>query len=595
MKFLLLFSLSVFMICARGQDQDKSLQWADSTLQYFDEAPNVSNDRASWLTDSIIALYTMYGKPCARLHAQSANSEYLRGSGNYDKALARALEVLQLHQAGCDSGIYKSTLLVITGIFHDLQDPKKVDSASAYAMKYINPGDGKIYLDLIMLRGIGRFMAGDEDGSRQYFQKAVQLSSSNSDYPHTHIKALTMMGTFYTFLYQNHLGQPLAEDYRDSSLKYERMALEKARYQHDSAYMASIYNAMAFLSDDLDKRSELVDSAISIATKNHNVADLPTYIKNRARVLGTNGQYNEAYDVLWQLINLQDSLYNINRLKAIAEVEEQYRDRLEAEENLRLNNELELKEESLEKNRVILALISGGSAVILIVLGLLYISHLRIQKARKSSEQLLLNMLPIETARELKQKGYTTASKFEDATIIFADIEGFTRVSQQMTAEDLVYEIDHYFRSFDEIVYKHGLEKIKSVGDAYIAAAGLPENNTSNAKAAVKAALEMQKCVERIKREHQAMNKAFFEFRCGIHSGPVVAGVVGIRKWQYDIWGDTVNVAARLEQASATGKINISEATYRQVKDYFRCTSRGKIHAKNKGEIEMYFVEGPLT
>jgi class 3 adenylate cyclase len=214
-----------------------------------------------------------------------------------------------------------------------------------------------------------------------------------------------------------------------------------------------------------------------------------------------------------------------------------------------------------------------------------------IEKEKEKSDELLLNILPSEVAEELKEKGYTTAKSFDEVTVLFSDIKGFTHVAEKMTAHELVKEINTYFSAFDNIILKYGLEKIKTIGDAYIAAGGLPEKNSATAQNVVEAAIAMQEEVEKLKQERITSNKPYFELRIGIHSGPVVAGVVGIKKFQYDIWGDTVNLAARMEQSGVPGKINISQQTYELVKEQFNCVHRGKVEAKNKGEIDMYFVE----
>lgn len=212
-------------------------------------------------------------------------------------------------------------------------------------------------------------------------------------------------------------------------------------------------------------------------------------------------------------------------------------------------------------------------------------------KQKEKSDELLLNILPSEVADELKEKGYTTAKSFDEVTVLFSDIKGFTNVAEKMTAQELVKEINAYFSVFDGITQKYGLEKIKTIGDAYVAAGGLPEKNSATVQNVVEAAIAMQKEIGKLKQERVSSNKPYFELRIGIHTGPVVAGVVGIKKFQYDIWGDTVNLAARMEQSGVPGKINISQHTYELVKEQFNCVHRGKIEAKNKGEIDMYFVE----
>ena len=211
---------------------------------------------------------------------------------------------------------------------------------------------------------------------------------------------------------------------------------------------------------------------------------------------------------------------------------------------------------------------------------------------KQKSENLLRNILPAEVAEELKQTGETTAQRFELATVLFADIKDFTKIAAEMSPEDLVREIDLCFRQFDEITTKFKVEKIKTIGDCYMCAGGLPKADEDNPIRIVEAAIEMQRFLKRQKAEREAMGKPFFEARIGIHSGPVVAGVVGQRKFSYDIWGDTVNIAARIEQNGQAGKIAISSTTYEKVKRHFPCRFAGTIEAKNKGELDMYFVEG---
>lgn len=252
-----------------------------------------------------------------------------------------------------------------------------------------------------------------------------------------------------------------------------------------------------------------------------------------------------------------------------------------------------------------LAFILGGIAIYGLVLLRLY----RVQQRRrqlekevvartqelmdekKKSDDLLLNILPAETAEELKLHGKALAKRYESVTVFFSDFKDFTLISERLEPEDLVAEIDYCFRMFDKTMDKYGLEKIKTVGDAYMCAGGIPSDNKANAIHVVKAALEIQVELENIANDRKTQNLPFFETRIGIHTGPVVAGIVGIKKFAFDIWGDTVNIAARLEDNSEVGKVNISRDTFELVKDHFHCTHRGKVTAKNKGEIDMYFVD----
>jgi len=214
-----------------------------------------------------------------------------------------------------------------------------------------------------------------------------------------------------------------------------------------------------------------------------------------------------------------------------------------------------------------------------------------IQNEKDKSDKLLLNILPVEIAEELKETGAIEAHQFEKVTVLFTDFVNFTGISELLTPQQLVAEIHHCFKNFDEIIERNGLEKIKTIGDAYLAVSGLPKSNTHYPKNAVKAAIEIIEFIESYKKEKQFLDNAGWGVRIGINSGPVIAGIVGVKKFAYDIWGDTVNTAARMEQCSEPGKINVSINTFELVKNDFTFNHRGKIEAKNKGMIDMYFVE----
>jgi adenylate cyclase len=214
--------------------------------------------------------------------------------------------------------------------------------------------------------------------------------------------------------------------------------------------------------------------------------------------------------------------------------------------------------------------------------------NVELKKEKDRSEALLLNILPSEVAEELKNKGSADAKLFDDVTVLFTDFKSFTTVSERLSPQELVDELNTCFSAFDEIMGRYNIEKIKTVGDAYLAVSGLPLANSSHASDVVNAAIEIR---EFIKERKQRIGDNTFDIRIGVHSGSVVAGIVGVKKFAYDIWGDTVNTAARMEQNSEAGKINISEATYQLVKDNFNCKYRGEIEAKNKGKMRMYFAE----
>jgi class 3 adenylate cyclase len=212
-------------------------------------------------------------------------------------------------------------------------------------------------------------------------------------------------------------------------------------------------------------------------------------------------------------------------------------------------------------------------------------------KEIQKSDKLLLNILPRETAEELKSKGTTTPKKFEKVTVMFTDFKGFTQLSETLTPEELVSEIDTCFSAFDHIIDKYRLEKIKTIGDSYMCVGGLPVPNSTHAVDTVNAALEIIDFMENHNKDSIKLGKPVFDIRIGLHTGPVIAGVVGSKKFIYDIWGDTVNTASRMESSGEIKRLNVSETTYESIKNKFNCTFRGDIEAKNKGLIKMYFVE----
>ena len=215
----------------------------------------------------------------------------------------------------------------------------------------------------------------------------------------------------------------------------------------------------------------------------------------------------------------------------------------------------------------------------------------QISAEQERSNELLLNILPLSVAEELKITGKAAPQHFSEVTVLFTDFEGFSKIAKRMTPQDLVTDLDEVFQNFDKIVGNYGIEKIKTIGDAYMCAGGLPEMKETHPVDLVNAGLDIQDFLRDWNVQRREQNKPEFKARIGIHTGSVVAGVVGSKKFAYDIWGDTVNVAARLETAGATYKVNISENTYSKVCNEFVTEQRGKLPIKNMGEIRMYFAE----
>ena len=212
-------------------------------------------------------------------------------------------------------------------------------------------------------------------------------------------------------------------------------------------------------------------------------------------------------------------------------------------------------------------------------------------RINEKTEALLANVLPKNTADELMAKGKATKTKYNFVTVLFSDIQGFTQIAEEMNPEVLIDELDKFFFHFDSVVEKYRIEKIKTIGDAYMCAGGIPEKNRTNPVEVILAALEMQEYMKNLKEASLIQGMKYWDIRIGIHTGTVIAGVVGHKKLSYDIWGDTVNIASRMESSGEAGKINVSGATYEFVKDFFICEYRGKMPVKYKGELDMYFVK----
>lgn len=313
------------------------------------------------------------------------------------------------------------------------------------------------------------------------------------------------------------------------------------------------------------------------------------------------GNHEKALEFHEKIVSLEDSLQaeETNRkLRQMEFAKQMLADSLIQEEEklkVQISHEKEVRKKKRTRNIYLFA------AVLLLIFAVGFyrrirfvkMSKLLIEKEKNRSDRLLLNILPSEIADELKEKGKAKARVFDKVTILFSDFKDFTKISEQLSAEELVDEINTCFKPFDSICKKYGIEKIKTIGDSYMAAGGLPVPSGGSVKKTVLAAIEMMEFIQQRKGEREAKGQIGFEMRLGIHTGPVVAGIVGVSKFQYDIWGDSVNIASRIEASSEVGKINISQATYELIKDdpKFKFQPRGKIKVRGKGEIEMWFVE----
>ena len=429
--------------------------------------------------------------------------------------------------------------------------------------------------------------AGDEAFNNKKYNKAFSyfeesgILFKNANY---------LIGTAYNL---GNVGMVYAEqgqhDLAEQNINEAITILEQMEDYHPISvylsYMADIYAKKGEMSTALSYAQRSLDLAIQYGLKDQ-ISDANLKLSELYEKTDNTDASLKHYK---DYIVYRDSVININKVEQMAD--------------LRTNHEVSQKQLEvdlgIEKSRN-QRIIIFATAIALFLIGLLAIGLFRRNKyvhktnkiiatEKERSDNLLLNILPEETAQELKENGKVKAKKFESVTVLFSDFEGFTKYSEHLSPEALVETVDYYFSKFDEIIEKYKLEKIKTIGDAYMCAGGLPFPSDDHAKRMVLAAFEIAEFVDKIQKEVEKKNLNF-NVRIGINTGPVVAGVVGSKKFAYDIWGDTVNIASRMESNSSLGKINISENTYLLIKDDFECEYRGEIDAKNRGMMKMYFV-----
>ena len=395
--------------------------------------------------------------------------------------------------------------------------------------------------------------------------------------------------------------------YFERSLDHFRQSLAIRQAYDNRKGMMEVFNGIG----DVYRRQKKYDLAMDYTYRYLDIARdiedqkfIQSAYKDLARVYNKLERYKEAYKFRKKYDELRYERLNEASVTQNARREARYGDGRKQLEIERQEKEIalrnaELKEAALWRNSLI------GGALGLLLLALLLYNRYRIknkaatelaeknqiiERERQRSEELLLNILPADTARELKNNGQAPAKRYESVSVLFTDFKDFTRIASQLEPEALVAELDECFRAFDEITNRYGIEKIKTIGDSYMCACGLPQRSEDHALKMVEAAFEMQDFMAQLQKRQQKEGRPLFESRIGIHSGPVVAGIVGSKKFAYDIWGDTVNLASRMESNGEANRINISQSTFEAVEAYFECQHRGKIQVKNKGEIDMYFV-----
>lgn len=501
--------------------------------------------------------------------------------GNHSSAINYYMKALKIREADGDSSSVAQILGNMGLLYKERKEYDKAIAIFNRSMRIAEEANnaGQISVTAENL-GIVYNLNGDYDKATDYFKRALKIKENNKD--NRKIAGILLnLGGHYVGIGKLDSGKV----YLERSLRISE--------QHD--FKMTMLSALANLGEIYQLQNQQQE-ALKYYKKAHALAmeiGALDKIKSTSSMLARSykklGRHKEALEMYELHIATKDSLLSEQNERAIVRQEYKYQYEKEAlTDSLEFAKkeavkDLEIEKQNISISRQRIGLISAGGGLLLILL-----LAFSIYRGKKRSDELLLNILPEETAKELKKKGHADAKQFDRVTVLFTDFKGFTQISEKLTPSELVAAIDECFKAFDKIIEKYHIEKIKTIGDAYMAAGGLPVPNQTTPQNVVKAALEMRDWMLKYK-EKKGENG--FEIRIGIHTGPVVAGIVGIKKFQYDIWGDTVNTASRMESSGEVGKVNISETTYQIVKNDFSCEPRGKIAAKGKGEINMYFVE----
>jgi len=494
-------------------------------------------------------------------------------SGNQQKALEYDQKALDMYSVLNNREGVAAMYSNMANVYYSLDEKDKVLENNLKALH--------IYEDLNHARGVARLLGnianfyaenGDFSKAMPYYFDALRKEKA-LDNKNGVTRNMGNIGETYLDIAKDTTGTVKA----DSLIPYGRAA--------------NLRKALEYLTTTVDNAKELKQTEYILAFEE---------VLSETYMLS--GNYNDALRTYRHYVAVRDSVYDVEKYNAATRTELNYEfgkreDSIKYEKRL---TEVRLQEEKKLRNKEKI-FYSIGLLLVLIFSAFMFnrwrVTQRQkkvIEKERNRSEGLLLNILPAAVADELKQKGSADAKLFDDVTVMFTDFKNFTQISERLSPKELVAEIDTNFKIFDQIIGKYNIEKIKTIGDSYMCAGGLPVANTTNAYDVVSAALEIQEYMRQYLEQQKAAGKEIFEIRIGIHTGPVVAGIVGVKKFAYDVWGDTVNIASRMESSGEAGKVNISGATYELVKNQFTCVYRGKVEAKHKGHVDMYFVESKI-
>ena len=539
--------------------------------------------------DRSLAIFDSLGDKPGQANILNNQATVYFNQADDEKALELYLKALQIAEQTTDS-VRISTLLLNIGAIYSHKtatQPKALDylfQARAISRSLsdreiiatVNVNIGEIYL-----------IRNNVDSALVYFRESLREYNGSENTPY----ALNNIGKAY---------QKKKEF--DNAINYHTQAYNFAKKIDAPIDLAQ---SLLGLGDSYMEKKEPVTAILyyrqadSIArTISPANEELKYAYTGLALAYATLKDYENAYKYQTLYTSIKDSLYNIDTDRKLSSLQFTFDiQKKQAQVDLltkdKLVQGLQLKRQKTAKNILLVGL--GIGLIFASVLYRNYRNKIRINKILDSQkaqiEGLLLNILPAEVAQELQDTGHATPRYYEFASVLFTDFKSFSKLADELSPQQVVSELNECFYAFDQIVEKYNIEKIKTIGDSYMCAGGIPTEDPGHVFNIIKAAIEMQEFIKERNHNRQLKGLPPWDIRTGVHTGPLVAGVVGKSKYAYDIWGSTVNIASRMESNGEPGKVNISHATYELIKDQYVCTYRGKISAKNIGDVDMYFVE----
>ncbi len=511
--------------------------------------------------------------------------------GQETKGLEYYFQALKLGEQANDTPRIVTTLNNIGNIY--LNKPNTYDKALEYFLRALPLANKIKDYDIIgtVTVNIGELYMNQSkyDSALIYFRQSLAAFEVTGDVSFT----LNDIGKLYE-----------RQKNYDSALSYHQRALTIATNlgaKEDMAGsqlgIAQAYYSKGKIRAALSAYQKAEDIASSLDSK----FQLKESYQGLAACYASLNDYDNAFKYQTLLLGIKDSIYNRETDQKLARLDFTFQmDKKQSEINL-LTKDKELQESNLRRQKIARNAVTGGLVLAFIIAFILYRGYRNKVKTNKILDQqkeqienLVLNILPSEVAQELKLHGYAKPKYFDLVSVLFTDFKGFTKIADELSPHEVVTELNECFIAFDEIIGKYGLEKIKTIGDAYMCAGGIPTPNYEHPLKIVQASMEIRDYIKKRNEIRVSMGLPAWELRIGIHVGPIVAGVVGRKKYAYDIWGSTVNIASRMESNGEAGNVNVSASVYNYIKDQYQCTYRGKIYAKNIGEIDMYFVENEL-